>query len=63
MDTRNKRFSAISLGLEYGRVRPDPDGSIGAPDRAHFMPLYAGIPLGGTPVVAVGNDWLRLRRR
>lgn len=48
MDTRDKRFSTLSLGLPFARVFPNPDGAIDeAAERAHFMPLYA-MALQGT---------------
>lgn len=48
VDTRDKRFSMIGVGLESIRVRPNPDGSFAtAGDRAHLMPRYRG-PTGAT---------------
>lgn len=43
VDTRNKRMSMLGIGLDALRVRPNPDGTIAAADRVHFLPLYAGI--------------------
>lgn len=48
IDTRNKRFSMLSLGLDFGRVRPNPDGAFSDSDKDQFLPLYAGIDLGDT---------------
>lgn len=43
LDTRNKRAGAIGLGLPFGRVLPNPDGSFVAADRVHLLYLYPGI--------------------
>lgn len=47
VDTRNRRFSMIWIGVDLGRVHPDPDGSISSSaDRVQLLPLYPGISLG-----------------
>lgn len=46
LDTRNKRASALGLGLAPLRVGPSPDGSLVAADRLHLAYLYAGIGAG-----------------
>lgn len=44
MNTRNKRASAILVGLGFGRVFPNPDGAITAQaDRQQAGLSYAGI--------------------
>jgi hypothetical protein len=43
MDTRNKRSSAIGVGLPWRGMLPAPDGAIDAQDRLHVAWLYAGI--------------------
>lgn len=45
VDTRNKRMSLIGIGSPVPSVLPNPDGTIGATDRAHLLWLYAGIVL------------------
>ena len=51
VDTANKRYSMLGLGLDFMRLRPVPDGSVDTADRLHFLPLYSGIaasaPVGG----------------
>lgn len=42
IDTRNERASMMCLGLPFGRVLPNPDGSLATPeDRAQMNYLYA----------------------
>ena len=42
IDTRNKRASCVSLSLPFGRVFPDPDGSVNTvSDRAQMDYSYA----------------------
>jgi hypothetical protein len=45
MDTRNKRSSAIGVGLPWRGQLPAPDGTIDELDRAHVAFLYAGIAI------------------
>jgi hypothetical protein len=40
VDTRNKRFSLIGLGLPAPRILPGPSGAITAADRAMLLFLY-----------------------
>lgn len=49
VDTRDRRFSLLGLGLAPLRVLPDPDNDVDAPDRAHFLYLYSGIALDSPP--------------
>lgn len=42
IDTRDKRASAIGIGLPF-RVLPLPDASVSAEDRLHLAHLYRGI--------------------
>lgn len=51
LDTRDKRDSAIHIGLPWRARFPVPDGSINAGDRLHFARLYRGIAA-ATPTVA-----------
>lgn len=56
----------LGLGLDSLRVRPNPDSTLDANDRAHFEWLYAGITLSSEiPVVIteVGENFLLRRRR
>lgn len=46
MDSVAKRYSIISPGLDFGRVRVVPDNDVGTSDRLHFLPLYSGIAAG-----------------
>lgn len=43
VDTRNKRSSAINVGLPWRGQWPTPDGAIGAQDRSEILGLYDGI--------------------
>ena len=45
VDTRDKRMSMIGLGSPVPSVLPNPDGAIGAADRAQLLWLYSGISL------------------
>lgn len=40
MNTANKRFSVVNIGLPFGRLLPIPDGLIAAADRASFAYSY-----------------------
>lgn len=42
VDTKAKRFSMLNFGGE-SLVLIDPDGTVGVPDRLHFLNLYSGI--------------------
>lgn len=49
VDSRDKRFSLVSLSLPYGRVLPNPDGGFSTTaDRAQLEYLYA---FGAAPIV------------
>lgn len=48
IDTRNKRASAIGIGLPWRAAYPLADGTIDQADRQHVALLYAGI-LASTP--------------
>lgn len=43
VDTRNKRASAIGIGLALRLVLPAPDASVDQPDRQQVSYSYAGI--------------------
>lgn len=44
LDSRNKRASALLLGLGFGRVWPNPDGDLTTQSKRQHMALsYAGI--------------------
>lgn len=43
IDTRDKRDSAIHVGLPWRMRLPVPDGSIAAADRMHVALLYRGF--------------------
>jgi len=45
VDTASKRYSIVGLGIPWRGLMPEPDGTIGTADRAHFLTLYAGIAL------------------
>jgi hypothetical protein len=51
IDTRNKRHSAINVGLPYRGVLPNPDAAITAPDRLTVAFLYNGIAADAPPAV------------
>jgi len=46
IDTRNKRASAIGIGLPFRAAYPAPDSTIDASDRLHVAFLYSGIAAG-----------------
>lgn len=52
VDTRNKRASALGLGLAPLAVLPAPDSTVGAPDRPQLAYSYAGTDFTG--VAGVG---------
>ena len=41
-DTRNKRSSSINIDLGWGRIFPNPDGTIDVNDRQHTAYKYSG---------------------
>ena len=43
MDSRNKRASAICVGLALAAIFPNPDGTIAQADRQQASYCYAGI--------------------
>lgn len=45
VDTRDKRFSMIGFMADTPWIMANPDGTIGAGDRAMLLNLYAGISL------------------
>lgn len=50
IDTRDKRASAVGVGLPWRRVGPVPDGSLAsAADRRQLAGCYAGLAAGGGP--------------
>lgn len=51
VNTRDRRFSMLGLGLDALRVRPNPDGTISTTDRLHLLPLYRGIAAAGPSVI------------
>lgn len=62
LDTRDKRDSAIHLGLPWRMRFPVPDGSLAAgADRAHLALLYRGI----VPTVVTSDpyEWIILPPR
>ena len=47
IDTRNRRAACLNYDQGWGRVYPDPDGSIAAmADRVHAAGKYPGIGAG-----------------
>jgi hypothetical protein len=55
VDSRNKRFSLLSVGQWKGRVLPNPDGGFGtAADREQLAVSYA---FSGTPVPSFSPAW------
>lgn len=59
-DTQQKRYSALGVGLDFMRLRPEPDGTIETVDRLHLLPLLTPIAA-GEPVA--GDDETRRRIR
>lgn len=56
IDTAAKRYSMMNFGRNPVIPMIIPDGTIGAPDRSHFLNLYSGIALGAeTAPVFVGE--------
>lgn len=56
VDTRNKRASAIGLGVGpwLGLPLPDPDASVETGDRAHLLALYSGLNYAGVSGTSTG---------
>lgn len=46
IDTRNKRSSAINPQCPWRGMWPEPDATVGQPDRQHVLWSYAGIAAG-----------------
>lgn len=65
MNTRNKRASALGVGLAALVVLPVPDGSVDQPDRQQVTAVYAGMPAGvleSYETVGFAAGSVRLRR-
>ena len=66
IDSRDKRSSAIDVGIPFRRKYPVADSAINAADRQHSADMYRGILAGGAPVAPSGGDYVptyRPRRR
>jgi len=50
IDTAEKRFSIMSFGQPFNKLRP-PTGSVDAAERATLLDLYSGIALGAPSAV------------
>lgn len=62
IDTESRRRSVQAYTL--GVMRPAPDGSIGAGDRATAAWVYSGLFDGGsTPPAANQHVWIHIARR
>jgi hypothetical protein len=59
IDTRNRRASVIGYKLPMGRVFPNPDGSLTAPDRQQLTGEYPGIAVGAPPATSGADMMLR----
>lgn len=57
VDTRDKRSSAIHLGLPWRGMLPLPDGALSQADRQHVAWLYGGILAGEAEVVTGPGGW------
>lgn len=55
MDTRNKRSSALLIGLPFRGLYPAPDGAVGEEDRPHVALMYAGLAAGEPPAPPTGR--------
>lgn len=57
IDTRDKRSSAIHVGLPWRCQYPVADGTIGQADRQHTAWLYSGVlaeePETGSPITSI----------
>lgn len=53
IDSRDDRFSLLSLALPFGRVFPNPDGAIANEDKQHYAYLYRGITLLAVTLLAM----------
>ena len=56
IDTEDKRFSFVNIGLGWGRVFSKPDGAIAAEDRRQALPIYSGIALTAVTIPAILKD-------
>ena len=56
LDTRNKRASALSVGVVVALTLPSPDGTVGQADRHHTTFAYASTGVQAT-VTAEPEDW------
>lgn len=61
LDTRDKRASALLIGLGFGRVRAAPDGSLNAADRRQAALCYRGIATASPSFNAL--QWLEYTAR
>ena len=52
VDTREKRFSVMNMGLPIPFNLFEVDGTVNADDKAHLLYLYAGVAL-AAPIVLV----------
>jgi hypothetical protein len=59
-DTANRRYAAVGVGLDFMRVRPEPDATLSTEDRLHLLPLLTPIAAGEP---TVGEDTARRRIR
>lgn len=62
IDTRDKRFSMMGLSQPVPSLMANPDGTIGAQDRALLVFLYHGITLSagtGLTVLNFGRGLMR----
>lgn len=57
MDSRNRRASAIGVGLAFVLVLPHPDGAVSQPDRQQCAYCYSGI----TAAAPVTTTWTELQ--
>jgi hypothetical protein len=56
VDSEDKRFSFVNIGLGWGRVFAKPDGTIADEDRVQALPLYSGIALTAVTIPAILGD-------
>lgn len=62
VDTRDKRSSCIGIDGAYRFVLPNPDGTVGQPDRQHTAFKYSGIAAaapGGVSLAALSRGTFR----
>ena len=59
VDTRNKRAACINVGLPFGRIAPNPDGSLNpVTDRQQLAlsyPLASVVEITFNPIWAAGS--------